>query len=206
MFLLLSLAYSCEASHHHVLALGVPWLCAGAKCPGSPHLPPRAGRSPKGRDEGSWQGTRWILSEARVRGCLTFCACGIPSGVHFWKAQKQDPASSSYPGFPSSFQVPTRCDVHERHRPRTGAAEKPREMLLAFLFMQETKMNSAAGSLGLMNVSQRCWACREPGAALQVRQLRQRQVAKGTGPRCCWAKQASQPAASFPESLRPHFR
>lgn len=31
-----------------------------------------------------------------------------------------------------------------------------------------------------MNVSQGSWVCREPGAALQARQLRRRQVAVGT--------------------------
>jgi len=72
-------------------------------------------------------------------------------------------------------------------------------MYLAFQFVQDTKLSSgsAAGSLGLVNVSQGPWVCREPGAALQARQLRQRQVAVGTGTGCWWAKQTSQPRASF---------
>lgn len=85
---------------------------------------------------------------------------------------------------------------------------KPRKMCLAFQLVQDTKLSlgSAAGSLGLMNVSERCWICREPGAALQARQLRQRQAAAGTRPGCWWAKQTSQPGASFQASLRPHFK
>lgn len=85
---------------------------------------------------------------------------------------------------------------------------KPRKMCSAFQLVQDTKLSlgSAAGSLGLMKVSERCWICREPGAALQARQLRQRQAAAGTRPGCWWAKQTSQPGASFQASLRPHFK
>lgn len=98
--------------------------------------------------------------------------------------------------------------AYGRQSLRTGGAVKPRKMCLAFQLVQDTKLSlgSAAGSLGLINVSERCWICREPGAVLQARQLRQRQAAAGTRPGCWWAKQTSQPGASFQASLRPHFK
>lgn len=98
--------------------------------------------------------------------------------------------------------------AHERQRLRTGGAVKPRKIYLAFQFVQDTKLSSgsAAGCLGLMNVLQGSWVCREPGAALQASQLRWRKAAVSIGPGCWWAKQTSQPGASFQASLRPHFK
>lgn len=61
---------------------------------------------------------------------------------------------------------------------------KPRKIYLAFQFVQDTKLNSgsAAGCLGLMNVSQGSWVCREPGAALQASPYRlQSALGQGVG-------------------------
>lgn len=98
--------------------------------------------------------------------------------------------------------------ARERQRLRTGGAVKPRKMYLAFQFIQDSKLSSvsAAGCLEVMNVSRGSWVCRAPGAAPRASQLMRRQAAVGTGPGCWWAKQPSQPGASFQASLRPHFK
>lgn len=84
---------------------------------------------------------------------------------------------------------------------------EPRKILLAFYFVQDTKLSSgsAAGCLELMNVPQGAWVCREPGAALQASLLRWRQAAVSTGPGC-WAEQAAQPRAWLPSKPRATFQ
>lgn len=84
---------------------------------------------------------------------------------------------------------------------------EPRKILLAFYFVQDTKLSSgsAADCLVVMDVSQGAWVCREPGAALQASLLRWRQAAVSTGPGC-WAEQTAQPELGFPASLGPHFK
>lgn len=84
---------------------------------------------------------------------------------------------------------------------------EPRKILLAFYFVQDTKLSSgsAAGCLELMNVPQGAWVCREPGAALQASLLRWRQAAVSSG-QGCWAEQAAQPRAWLPSKPRAIFQ